>query len=68
MTQSELNRAVARMTGEDQETIACRGFSLVDADAPLVEDDLELLIVDGDQLQAERNTAMLAPRGLATVA
>jgi len=67
MTQSELNRAVSQATGEDRQTIAARGFSLV-KDAPSEpEDDLLDLIVDWDQLQAERNTSVLSRRAIAAV-
>jgi hypothetical protein len=68
MTQTELHHAISRATGDDSATIAARGFSLVDEDAPLADDDLEALIVDWDSLQAERNTAVLAPRGAVAAA
>ncbi len=67
MTQSELNRLVARASGEDRDTIAARGFSLVEDELPIPEDDLALF-VDWDQAQAERNTSVLVTRGLAVVA
>jgi hypothetical protein len=58
MTSHELNRAVARATGESVDTIAHRGFS------PLVlepaEDDLPdrpPLVVDWDGLDAQRRLA-----------
>lgn len=68
MTQTELHRAVSRATGDDVETIARRGFSLVEDESPVSEDNLLALIVDWDQLQADRNTAVLPMRGLAAVA
>jgi hypothetical protein len=48
MTQQEFERALVRATGESVETIRSRGFSLVEPP------NLEPLIVDWDQLQAER--------------
>ena len=49
MTQSELNDAIAKQTGESKKEIARRGFSLMsdvtDGDEPLEEsDDLLLLL------------------------
>ena len=53
MTQRELNRAVARATGETVNEISHRGF------VPLTvfpqERDPEDMIVDWDQLDLERN-------------
>ena len=48
MTQRQLERAVARQTGESMSTIRNRGFSIVEPP------DLEPLVVDWDELQAER--------------
>jgi hypothetical protein len=50
MTQSELNRAVARATGESLSTIAQMGF------VPLTSVPLERepLVVDWDELDAKR--------------
>ena len=62
MTQSPLNRAVSRATGEDCDLIDHRGFSLVDDQSPLQDYDLEALIVDWDQIQAEQATAMFRDR------
>ena len=62
MTQSQLNRAVSRATGEDCDLIDHRGFSLVDDQSPLQDYDLEALIVDWDQIQAEQATAMFRDR------
>ena len=62
MTQSQLNRAVSRATGEDCDLIDHRGFTLVDDQSPLQDDDLEALIVDWDQIQAEQATAMFRDR------
>ena len=50
MTQAELNRAVARATGETVKTIADRGFVLLEP-AP---DDHEPLVVDWDELDQRR--------------
>ena len=57
MTQTELHRAISRATGEDVDLVARRGFSLVDDEAPLVEDDLELLTLDWDAIQAAQHAA-----------
>ena len=62
MTQSQLNRAVSRATGEDFDLIDHRGFSLVDDQSPLQDDELEALIVDWEQIQAEQATAMFRDR------
>jgi hypothetical protein len=55
MTQSEINRAVARATGESLSTIAQRGFSL---EEPLGLDYDELPsvpnVIDWDELHEER--------------
>jgi hypothetical protein len=68
MTQTELHRAISRATGDDVEVIARRGFSLLEDEHPASEDDLAAHVVDWDQLQADRNTAVLTRRGLAAVA
>ena len=49
MTQLELNRAVARATGESWRTIADRGFNLVDVSEPVTDADFEALTVDWDK-------------------
>ncbi len=58
MTQSQLDRAVARATGESLSTIIRRGFSIVylvesdfDEDAP----DWHPSVVDWDELDVERS-------------
>ena len=48
MTQHDLERELARKTGESLSTIRHRGFSLIEAP------QAEPLIVDWDQLDAER--------------
>ena len=61
MTQNDLNRAVARQTGETIDTVSRRGFG------PLVplppEPDAEDLILDWDRVQATRNVALFQPPG-----
>lgn len=57
MTKSQLHRAVARATGDDCEVIMYRGFSLVDEESPLHDDDIEALIADWDQIEAEEITS-----------
>ncbi len=54
MTQAELNRAVARATGETVKTIADRGFIPLEP----VGDDHEPLVVDWDELDRQRYAAM----------
>ena len=54
MTTAQINRAVSRATGEDIDLIARRGFSLVDEDVLLAEEDWEALALDWDRLDAER--------------
>lgn len=49
MTASELNRAVAEVTGEDVRLIEKMGFSLVD-DEPPSENDVSGQIIDWDDL------------------
>ena len=44
MTQAQLNRAVSKSTGDDFDVIDRRGFSLVDDEPPLQEDDLLALV------------------------
>ena len=62
MTQSQLNRAVSRATGEDYELIDHRGFSLLDDEMPLQNDDLEAQMIDWDQIQADQATAIFRDR------
>ena len=50
MHQTELNRAVARATGESVRTIAKMGFSTL-TPMPI---DREPLVVDWDELEAQR--------------
>ena len=61
MTQSELDRAVARATGENLRVISCLGFTL--ADPVFVEHDpepcdIEDKTVDWDAVDAERCLAV----------
>ena len=44
MTQAQLNRAVSKSTGDDFDVIDRRGFSLVDDEPPVQDDDLLALI------------------------
>ena len=62
MTQAQLNRAISRATGDDFDVIDRHGFSLVDDECPVQEDDLEALIIDWDQIQAEQNMALFRDR------
>ena len=56
MTQRELNRAIARATGESIDTIQRVGFLLADPALPLDPDDDQFgpPILDWDELAARR--------------
>jgi len=62
MTQWDLNRAVARATGESVSFVKHRGFLIDepahDADASDFV-DIEPLVIDWDQLDAERSVPIL---------
>jgi hypothetical protein len=62
MTQAEINRAVALVTGETLCTVSGLGFSIADPD--LVDydpepSDIEDMIVDWDELALHCNTPLL---------
>ena len=59
MTSRDLHRAVARATGEDLDTIAALGFSLLDDDGP-AEDDLVERFLDWDELDGRRSHRAVA--------
>lgn len=66
MTQTEINRAVARVTGESLRTVCGRGFSLADPDFvdydPEPTDEtsaIEDRIVDWDRLDARRRGSLV---------
>ncbi len=54
MTTRQVQAAVARATGEDEAFIAQRGFSLVEENAPLEDDDWEAFALDWDELDTQR--------------
>lgn len=54
MTTRQLHQAVSRATGEDVELISRRGFSLVEDEAPVDEDDWESLALDWDEIEVRR--------------
>ena len=60
MEQADLNRAVARATGETVSTIKHRGFLLADANFDFDQDspDYEPNVVDWDELESQRRTAV----------
>ena len=58
MTQAELNRQVARATGESVDTIAHMGFVILTS-RPF---EREPLTVDWDQLDADRGVSFQRPR------
>jgi len=68
MTQAQLNRAVSKSTGDDFDVIDRRGFSLVDDEPPVQEDDLLLLVMDWQQIEDEQATAVNRRSHLASVA
>ncbi len=53
MTTQQLQRAVARATGEDLAVIAARGFSLVLDETPS-EDDIPGQVIDWDAAAGDR--------------
>ena len=62
MTQRELDLLVAQATGEDLRDIRNHGFTLVDPLEVCFDpepDDREPLMVDWDELEAERQRRML---------
>jgi hypothetical protein len=59
MTQSQLNRAVARATGECLSTIRHRGFGLLRA--IVSEPEREPLLVDWDALERHRKALPSSP-------
>ena len=61
MTQNDLNRAVARQTGETVGTISRRGFGQLSPLSP--EPDAEDLILDWDHIHASRNVALFPQPG-----
>ena len=63
MTQNELNRAVARVTGETVSEISSRGFSKL----PVDPYDSGLEPIDWDWLDHSRSVAVLPSRNLSRV-
>ena len=62
MTQSELNRAVSRATGETVTTIRSLGFDIADPDVVFHDPepcDLDARVVDFDELAARRELALV---------
>ena len=68
MTQAQLNRAVSKATGDDCDVIDRRGFTLVDDEQPLQEDDLLALVTDWQRLEAEQDAAVRRRPPLGSVA
>ena len=60
MTQAELNRKVARATGETVAEIRRRGFSLVEPDEASIDSEPDVVgrHVDWDEVDAERYALM----------
>ena len=61
MTQNDLNRAVARQTGETVGVISHRGFGPLSPLSP--EPDAEDLILDWDRVQTAQNVALFEQPG-----
>ena len=62
MTQAELNRAVAEATGETICTVSHFGFGIADPDVVDYDPepcDIEDLIVDWDELDAQHRTPLV---------
>lgn len=60
MTEQELNRAIARKTGESLKTIRRRGFSIVRPKRENFDPEPNLLppqVIDWDQADAQRRAA-----------
>ena len=68
MTQAQLNRAVSKATGDDCDVIDRRGFTLVDDEPPLQEDDLLALVTDWQRLEAEQDATARRRPHLGSVA
>jgi hypothetical protein len=68
MTQSQLNRAVSRATGEDCDLIDRHGFSLVEDECSVQEEDLLALVTDWQQLEAEHVAATRRQTPYASIA
>lgn len=67
MTQAEVDRAVARATGECVRTIQRLGFLIADPDSELTDPDDEDLgpyVLDWDELERERMERPLTQRVL----
>ena len=67
MTQAEVDRAVARATGESVRTIQRLGFLIADPDSELTDPDDEELgpyVLDWDELEKERLERPLTQRVL----
>ena len=58
MTQAEINRAVAKATGETTSTIAQRGFSI----AHWIPSDTGIPPIDWDLQEAQRRTSLFPDR------
>lgn len=57
MTQTQLDAAIARATGDDLTTIQRQGFSLLQPDSDSrhqIDDDRDPLVIDWDLVEAER--------------
>ena len=67
MTQMQLDQLVADATGEDIRAIRQRGFSVADpfdVDFDPEPDNLPPQMIDWDELELERNLAVVSQRGV----
>ena len=67
MTQMQLDALVADATGEDIRAIRQRGFSVADpfdVDFDPEPDNLPPQMIDWDELELERNLAVVSQRGV----
>jgi len=67
MTQRDLNRAVAKATGENLRVITQLGFTLADpvfveAEPEPFEEDIEAKIIEWDEFDQQRNVPLVPQR------
>ena len=65
MSQHELDRAVARATGESVTTVRRLGFLLADPQPPDHDDELDADVIDWDEFEAQRSVSLPVPPLLA---
>ena len=65
MTQNELNRDIARATGESIGHIARQGFSLLGPTSSYASDEREPFTVDWDEVELQRRRPRASARRMA---